>query len=696
MADIFISYSKANMDLAAELAQFLEESGYDVWWDYELVGGFKFRNQIKEQLSLAKAAIVIWTPESVESEFVLDEAEDAKSADKLLPVRVAEVDFKAIPLGFRQFQTELVTKPDLILRALDGLGIAPSQQPVERAPEPMVIAGQEVDPQTQANAEQFANWDFIKESQDPQDFRLYLNRFGDTPFAELASNRLKQLEEQAWIGQVRDSKNPAHVKDFVAKFSDGAFATAAEQLLTEIERDSWSAIDRNDIAALQHHIKSFPNGFSSAQASSRLAELEQSQRETSAWAAIEDAPSRKLIESYLKEFPIGPHANEARELLTSVDRSERCKTHWAAIKQQGFTEQLQSFIAEFGDGPEVEEARTLLAERVRAKELADWECVKEKRHPGPILQFLIDHPEGDFKQEALDLLKALPDLNERESWELISSTDEHVAYTGFALAFPHSEFLRSAVKASMKNATPTAPDLAEAHKAVLVSTPLRNQLLDGWKHRLLILVMAGALVMLGTLSGGRSYTASATALVITGLCAAILLALSWRKIVLNRARALDSDHGMAAVQGHILALAVICLWAFLAPIVNWVTLAGLMISGEVGTKPVLTTLSFGAGWMGLALFGRRMTRSTAAHSQAGLRHPYVVYFSLVALASLIILNVSASLAIERSWYDETPIVAGYGGLAVSAVSIFCALAFARWFRHSHKSNGHEPEIQQRS
>src|SRR5258708_1939457 len=114
MADVFISYSQKDRELAKSLADFLVECGYDLWWDYELVGGTKFRIEIKRKLESAKAAIVIWTANSVESDWVVEEAEEAKHTRKLIATRVADLDYRAIPLGFRGVHTELVTEPERI------------------------------------------------------------------------------------------------------------------------------------------------------------------------------------------------------------------------------------------------------------------------------------------------------------------------------------------------------------------------------------------------------------------------------------------------------------------------------------------------------------------------------------------------------------------------------------------------------
>lgn len=71
MADIFISYSKDDQAYARLLAAFLEAEGYDVWWDTSLLSGDKFRKVIMEELAKARAAIVIWTENSVKSDWVM-------------------------------------------------------------------------------------------------------------------------------------------------------------------------------------------------------------------------------------------------------------------------------------------------------------------------------------------------------------------------------------------------------------------------------------------------------------------------------------------------------------------------------------------------------------------------------------------------------------------------------------------------
>ncbi|MFT3728108.1 MAG: toll/interleukin-1 receptor domain-containing protein [Terricaulis sp.] len=61
MADVFISYKREDRARIAPIARVLEERGYTVWWDLELVAGQKWARKIKAELDAAKCVIVAWT-----------------------------------------------------------------------------------------------------------------------------------------------------------------------------------------------------------------------------------------------------------------------------------------------------------------------------------------------------------------------------------------------------------------------------------------------------------------------------------------------------------------------------------------------------------------------------------------------------------------------------------------------------------
>src|SRR5499433_3736744 len=114
MADIFISYSKADHALALKLSTFLEAEGWSVWWDKSLGAADLYRDEIMKQLAAARAVISIWTPNSIRSDWVRAEAGRAKADGKLIPVKTPDVAYADIPLPFGEMHTENLESSELI------------------------------------------------------------------------------------------------------------------------------------------------------------------------------------------------------------------------------------------------------------------------------------------------------------------------------------------------------------------------------------------------------------------------------------------------------------------------------------------------------------------------------------------------------------------------------------------------------
>lgn len=120
---VFISYARRDRPVAKALARYLESRGIDVWWDFRLFPGDKFRDRILAELNSAAAVIVIWSDAAVVSDFVLDEASRAKAMRKLVSTTAPGFPVANLPLGFGQAHAVSVTDRAEILDALAGYGI---------------------------------------------------------------------------------------------------------------------------------------------------------------------------------------------------------------------------------------------------------------------------------------------------------------------------------------------------------------------------------------------------------------------------------------------------------------------------------------------------------------------------------------------------------------------------------------------
>ncbi len=100
MPDIFLSYAKEDAEQARVITTFLSVKGYSVWSDRNLTSGDHFHDVIAKNLDDAKCAVVLWSENSVKSNWVLDEARRALQANRLLPVFIDDLDIHKLPLGF--------------------------------------------------------------------------------------------------------------------------------------------------------------------------------------------------------------------------------------------------------------------------------------------------------------------------------------------------------------------------------------------------------------------------------------------------------------------------------------------------------------------------------------------------------------------------------------------------------------------
>jgi len=95
---LFLSYAVEDRATAAGVVGALASLGWDVWWDRELLPGKTFDERISDRPASAGAVIGLWARHSVTSEWVREEASDAKRRDILIPAFIEQVE---PPFGFK-------------------------------------------------------------------------------------------------------------------------------------------------------------------------------------------------------------------------------------------------------------------------------------------------------------------------------------------------------------------------------------------------------------------------------------------------------------------------------------------------------------------------------------------------------------------------------------------------------------------
>lgn len=102
MTDVFISYRRRDRERCAGIAKALQDVGFSVWFDAKIEPGTSFDREIERAIREAKAVLVLWSSEAVESDWVRNEARIGKRADKLIAIRLDECE---PPLEFSSVQT---------------------------------------------------------------------------------------------------------------------------------------------------------------------------------------------------------------------------------------------------------------------------------------------------------------------------------------------------------------------------------------------------------------------------------------------------------------------------------------------------------------------------------------------------------------------------------------------------------------
>lgn len=97
MAQLFLSYSRADRAKAARVAAALEDEGRSLWWDRQLASGEDYATVIEREIEAAQCVVVAWSGTARDSLWVRAEANEALDQGKLVQINF---DGAKLPLPF--------------------------------------------------------------------------------------------------------------------------------------------------------------------------------------------------------------------------------------------------------------------------------------------------------------------------------------------------------------------------------------------------------------------------------------------------------------------------------------------------------------------------------------------------------------------------------------------------------------------
>ena len=102
MADVFISYKKEDRAHAERVAAGFAAANISVWWDDDIQPRDAWDKTIEREIGACAAVVVLWSPRSVESDWVRTEAHYGHDRGKLAP---AIIEACEKPIAFMLTQT---------------------------------------------------------------------------------------------------------------------------------------------------------------------------------------------------------------------------------------------------------------------------------------------------------------------------------------------------------------------------------------------------------------------------------------------------------------------------------------------------------------------------------------------------------------------------------------------------------------
>jgi len=113
---------------------------------------------------------------------------------------------------------------------------------------------------------ELAFWDTIKNSNNPNDFKSYLDKYPDGQFAELAKSRANAARpsggggggdsvEMMYWNAIKDSRNPSDLRAYVTKFPGGLFVELANSRIATLESEASEASKARANAEAENRIR---------------------------------------------------------------------------------------------------------------------------------------------------------------------------------------------------------------------------------------------------------------------------------------------------------------------------------------------------------------------------------------------------------------------------------------------------------
>ena len=121
--DLFVSYAREDANYAQQIIKKLEKNRISIWWDTKIGPASKnYKKEISSSIEKSQCFLVIWSSNSINSDWVLSEVDlaESKTKPKVIHVRIGD----KVPLDYRLRPCQKLTidKNEISDESLEKLG----------------------------------------------------------------------------------------------------------------------------------------------------------------------------------------------------------------------------------------------------------------------------------------------------------------------------------------------------------------------------------------------------------------------------------------------------------------------------------------------------------------------------------------------------------------------------------------------
>jgi hypothetical protein len=126
---VFISHSHQDNELVRDIARRLRDAGFETSVDFEhIASGAEFRKHVRERLSQSSVILILVTPASLRSPWIMTELGMAEGLDRqVLPVTVG-VSNRDLPEPLKTVKTVPFDRLDQAIRKLSAQSVEDSDE----------------------------------------------------------------------------------------------------------------------------------------------------------------------------------------------------------------------------------------------------------------------------------------------------------------------------------------------------------------------------------------------------------------------------------------------------------------------------------------------------------------------------------------------------------------------------------------